>query len=288
MIEGPLYDREGMVVADCDLREGLHAKRWFDAVGHYSREDVLVAAAVGPRRRSRPRRAGGAWCRSRRGTSGRARPRRSCSVTRRARCSSTSSVSKSRWLVGSSSSSRSASEATMAAIAARARWPGLRRSSGRRTRRRRGRSGRAACARCDSSVPAAAWRRNHGQQRTGGGDVLRALRAAGGRSWSTCDLAARVGSSVPSRRRSSVVLPAPLAPVTATRSPPWRVRSTSRSTRGRRRRAARDAAAAVGGGVELEADGRRLRAGARPTSRRFIARSRRCSRACAFFATFLA
>ena len=43
MIEGPLYDREGMVVADCDLREGLHAKRWFDAVGHYSREDALLA-----------------------------------------------------------------------------------------------------------------------------------------------------------------------------------------------------------------------------------------------------
>ena len=42
MIEGPLYDREGMVVADCDLREGLHAKRFFDAVGHYSREDVLL------------------------------------------------------------------------------------------------------------------------------------------------------------------------------------------------------------------------------------------------------
>ena len=44
VIEGPLYDREGMVVADCDLREGLHAKRWFDAVGHYSREDVLTAS----------------------------------------------------------------------------------------------------------------------------------------------------------------------------------------------------------------------------------------------------
>src|SRR4051812_15784895 len=42
VIEGPLYDREGMVVADCDLREGLHAKRWFDAVGHYSREDALL------------------------------------------------------------------------------------------------------------------------------------------------------------------------------------------------------------------------------------------------------
>ena len=31
-----------MVVADCDLRAGLHAKRWFDAVGHYSREEVLM------------------------------------------------------------------------------------------------------------------------------------------------------------------------------------------------------------------------------------------------------
>jgi nitrilase len=41
VIAGPLYGEEGMVVADCDLRVGLHAKRWFDAVGHYSREDVL-------------------------------------------------------------------------------------------------------------------------------------------------------------------------------------------------------------------------------------------------------
>jgi hypothetical protein len=29
------------VIADCDLRRGLHAKRWFDSVGHYSRADVL-------------------------------------------------------------------------------------------------------------------------------------------------------------------------------------------------------------------------------------------------------
>jgi nitrilase len=41
VIAGPLYDREGIVFADCDLREGLHAKRVFDVVGHYSREDVL-------------------------------------------------------------------------------------------------------------------------------------------------------------------------------------------------------------------------------------------------------
>ena len=42
VIAGPLYDEEGMLVADCDLRRGLHAKRWFDSVGHYSREDVLA------------------------------------------------------------------------------------------------------------------------------------------------------------------------------------------------------------------------------------------------------
>jgi nitrilase len=42
VIGGPLYDEEGMVVADCDLSVGLRAKRWFDAVGHYSREDVLT------------------------------------------------------------------------------------------------------------------------------------------------------------------------------------------------------------------------------------------------------
>jgi nitrilase len=41
VIAGPLRGEEGIVVADCDLRAGLHAKRWFDAVGHYSRTDVL-------------------------------------------------------------------------------------------------------------------------------------------------------------------------------------------------------------------------------------------------------
>ena len=43
VIAGPLRGEEGIVVADCDLRAGLHAKRWFDAVGHYSREEVLAA-----------------------------------------------------------------------------------------------------------------------------------------------------------------------------------------------------------------------------------------------------
>ncbi len=54
---GPLYGEEGIVSADCDLREGLRAKRWFDSVGHYSRADVLLeklhgsdgASEAGPR-----------------------------------------------------------------------------------------------------------------------------------------------------------------------------------------------------------------------------------------------
>jgi nitrilase len=42
-IAGPLYDEEGILTADCDLRRGLHAKRSFDAVGHYARAEVLEA-----------------------------------------------------------------------------------------------------------------------------------------------------------------------------------------------------------------------------------------------------
>ena len=51
VIAGPLYDEEGLVIADCDLRRGLAAKRWFDAVGHYSREDALgrLTQEMGPR-----------------------------------------------------------------------------------------------------------------------------------------------------------------------------------------------------------------------------------------------
>ncbi len=48
VIAGPLYGEEGMVVADCDLRVGLHAKRWFDVVGHYSRQDVLPHLVAKP------------------------------------------------------------------------------------------------------------------------------------------------------------------------------------------------------------------------------------------------
>lgn len=45
-IAGPLYDQEGMVVADVDLNHTLTAKRIFDVVGHYSREDVLYPPAA--------------------------------------------------------------------------------------------------------------------------------------------------------------------------------------------------------------------------------------------------
>jgi nitrilase len=42
VLAGPLYDGEGMVVADCDLRAGLRTRAWFDPVGHYAREDSLL------------------------------------------------------------------------------------------------------------------------------------------------------------------------------------------------------------------------------------------------------
>ena len=45
IVAGPLYDEEGMLVAELDLSRCLHAKRWFDAVGHYSRSDVLEPPA---------------------------------------------------------------------------------------------------------------------------------------------------------------------------------------------------------------------------------------------------
>ena len=60
VIAGPLYGDEGIVTAECDLRVGLHAKRWFDVVGHYSREDVLAPAVSNGdlQVRSAPRSAG--------------------------------------------------------------------------------------------------------------------------------------------------------------------------------------------------------------------------------------
>jgi nitrilase len=47
VIAGPLYDQEGIVFADCDLRTTLHANRVFDVVSHYSRADALEELAAG-------------------------------------------------------------------------------------------------------------------------------------------------------------------------------------------------------------------------------------------------
>lgn len=48
VIAGPLRGEEGILYADCDLRASLRAKRWFDVVGHYAREDVLAPAVHVP------------------------------------------------------------------------------------------------------------------------------------------------------------------------------------------------------------------------------------------------
>jgi nitrilase len=45
-IAGPLYGEEGIIYADCDLRLGLHAKRVFDVVGHYSARAALGDGGV--------------------------------------------------------------------------------------------------------------------------------------------------------------------------------------------------------------------------------------------------
>jgi nitrilase len=50
VIAGPLYGEEGVVAADCDLRVGLRAKRWFDVVGHYSRGELLPSLIAGDAR----------------------------------------------------------------------------------------------------------------------------------------------------------------------------------------------------------------------------------------------
>ena len=54
VIAGPLYDGEGIVIGDCDLRQALRAKRYFDAAGHYSRADVLAPPLRASRRSPLP------------------------------------------------------------------------------------------------------------------------------------------------------------------------------------------------------------------------------------------
>ena len=50
IIAGPLYDEEGIVAAEIDLRRGLSAKRWFDVVGHYKRIDTVQSRSEGEER----------------------------------------------------------------------------------------------------------------------------------------------------------------------------------------------------------------------------------------------
>jgi nitrilase len=47
VIAGPLYDEEGLVTAEIDLKVGLSAKRWFDVVGHYKRIDTTTSQEKG-------------------------------------------------------------------------------------------------------------------------------------------------------------------------------------------------------------------------------------------------
>ncbi|HVG67577.1 MAG TPA: nitrilase-related carbon-nitrogen hydrolase, partial [Gaiellales bacterium] len=42
LVAGPLVDADGILVADCDLGAIAAEKQWFDVVGHYAREDVLL------------------------------------------------------------------------------------------------------------------------------------------------------------------------------------------------------------------------------------------------------
>jgi nitrilase len=41
VLAGPLWDREGLLFADLDLREAPRARFDFDVTGHYSRPDVF-------------------------------------------------------------------------------------------------------------------------------------------------------------------------------------------------------------------------------------------------------
>ena len=41
VLAGPLYDKEGILYADLDMRELVRSKLDFDVVGHYARHDVF-------------------------------------------------------------------------------------------------------------------------------------------------------------------------------------------------------------------------------------------------------
>jgi predicted amidohydrolase len=48
LLAGPLREGEGMLVAECDLGSIAGDKQWFDVVGHYAREDVLLPLLMRP------------------------------------------------------------------------------------------------------------------------------------------------------------------------------------------------------------------------------------------------
>ena len=233
-----------------DPRQGWRRRRRWHA--RHGRHDVGSAHALplfqrarafrrAPRRSRRPRAPPPSRTSMRRVTPRPSRNARSWETATivppkaRSAASTASSVSGSRWLVGSSRSSSSAPEATIAAMCTRARSPGLRRPSGRCTaavssakapsRVRAAPSSSEACARSQSTT------RSCGRQ----GDRRLGQHAHRARRARPCP---PPGTSTPESTSSSVVLPAPLGPVTATRSPRCSVRSTSASPRERTPRSA--------------------------------------------------
>jgi nitrilase len=60
LLAGPLWDREGILTAEVDLRETPKAQYNFDPVGHYSRPDVF-ALSVNPAERFPVRYDLGVW-----------------------------------------------------------------------------------------------------------------------------------------------------------------------------------------------------------------------------------
>ena len=47
VLAGPLYDGEGMLLAELDLVEVVRARYDFDVVGHYARPDLFEYAVRG-------------------------------------------------------------------------------------------------------------------------------------------------------------------------------------------------------------------------------------------------
>ena len=46
IIEGPLFDKAGALIAELDLDTISHSKLDFDVIGHYSRDDIFQFNAI--------------------------------------------------------------------------------------------------------------------------------------------------------------------------------------------------------------------------------------------------